>query len=53
MGLGAIALNELLGSRANAADGVKIAPGRTPWPPAREYPAKVKNVIYLFMAGGP
>ncbi len=52
VGLGAIALNQML-----AEDGVgavtkpNLAEPLAPRPP--QFPGKVKNVIYLFMAGGP
>ena len=46
LGLGSLALTDLLGRSAGAASG-PMAP-REP-----HFPAKAKNVIYLFMAGGP
>ena len=46
LGLGSLALTDLLGRTARAATS-PMAP-RQP-----HFPAKVKNVIYLFMAGGP
>ena len=52
VGLGALALSELLGKTARA-DGVNFDPAKPMAPRAAPLPAKVKNVIYLFMAGGP
>ncbi|MEI6236066.1 MAG: DUF1501 domain-containing protein, partial [Planctomycetota bacterium] len=52
VGLGAIALAELLGKTARA-DGVNINPAEPMAPRHSPLPAKVKNVIYMFMAGGP
>ena len=51
MGIGSIALHSLL----NAASGapVKIDPGNPLAPRQGHFPAKARNVIYLFMAGGP
>jgi hypothetical protein len=46
VGLGAIALNELLGGDATAATN-PLAPKQP------HFPAKAKNVIFLFMAGAP
>src|SRR4029077_9422035 len=46
LGLGSLALSALLGESATA-KGAGDVLGKTPFPP------KVKNVIYLFMAGGP
>src|SRR3954466_16224372 len=53
LGLGSIALASLLGNgRAFAAlDGTKTTSPRAPKQPHTR--AKAKNVIYLFMAGGP
>ncbi|MDB6154583.1 MAG: hypothetical protein JWL90_3036 [Chthoniobacteraceae bacterium] len=51
VGLGALALNELL-----AEDGFgnqAIDPARPMEPRAPQFPGKIKNVIFLFMAGGP
>jgi hypothetical protein len=49
MGLGAAALGHLLGPTANAA-----TPNINPLVPKQpHFPAKAKNVIYLFMAGAP
>lgn len=49
VGLGSIALAELLGNKAEAATDVNdpLATKKT------HFPAKAKSVIYLFMAGGP
>jgi uncharacterized protein (DUF1501 family) len=51
VGLGAIALAELIGAKSNAASAADplnpLAPKRPP------FPARAKRVIYLFMAGGP
>ena len=52
VGLGAIALNQLLREEGFAAS-VKIDPANPMAPRAAPLPAKAKNVIYLFMAGGP
>ncbi len=52
VGLGAIALNQLIGDKARA-EGVKLNPAEPMAARAPQFPAKVKNVIYLFMAGGP
>src|SRR5258708_31657017 len=52
-GFGAVALAALLGAQGYGAD---IAPGRDVDPMAPKpshYPAKAKNVIFLFMDGGP
>jgi uncharacterized protein (DUF1501 family) len=52
MGLGAIALGELLGRGAVAAEAAPRGVNPlAPKPP--HFPAKAKAVIYLFMAGGP
>src|SRR5438132_12259386 len=52
MGLGAIALRELLGSKAQAA--IPSAPSTNPLAPKLpHFAAKAKRVIYLFMAGAP
>ncbi|HZL35215.1 MAG TPA: DUF1501 domain-containing protein [Tepidisphaeraceae bacterium] len=51
VGLGAIALADLLGAMPSAAQGaVALNPLAAKRPP---FPAKAKRVIYLFMAGGP
>ena len=47
VGLGAIALQTLLNERAEAANTDPLAPKRP------QFPAKAKNVIFLFMAGAP
>jgi hypothetical protein len=47
VGLGAIALKTLMAESAQAATGDPLAPK----PP--QFPAKAKNVIFLFMAGAP
>src|SRR5205814_268530 len=47
VGLGAIALNALLRNSGLAAEANPLAPHRS------HYPAKAKNVIFLFMAGAP
>jgi hypothetical protein len=49
LGLGGLALSMLLGDKATA--GVPAANPFAPRPP--HYPAKVKNVIFLSMSGGP
>jgi len=57
MGLGSIALASLLGDKLFAADSALRAPSSAfpnpfaPKPP--HFPARAKNIIYLFMAGGP
>ncbi len=52
VGLGAIALNQMLSEDGYGA-GPKIDPANPMDPRTPPLPAKVKNVIYLFMAGGP
>jgi hypothetical protein len=52
VGLGAIALNQLLCSEGKAA-GIKIDPAHPMAPRPPQFPGKAKNVIFLFMAGGP
>ncbi len=52
MGFGALALTELLGESAGAA-GITIDPANPLAPRAPHFAPKAKNVIYLFMAGGP
>lgn len=48
LGLGSLALNSLLGESRAAAPAVNpLAPKKS------HFPGKAKNVIYLFMAGGP
>src|SRR3989442_105647 len=51
VGVGKIALASLLGDRLLAAEAGRSANPTAPKPP--HFPAKVKNVIYLFMAGAP
>lgn len=51
VGVGAIALNQLLAADGHAA--VKINPASPMEPRAPHYAPKAKRVIYLFMAGGP
>jgi Protein of unknown function (DUF1501) len=51
VGVGAMALNQLLGADAQAA--VKIDPANPMAPRAPHFAPKAKRVIYLFMAGGP
>jgi len=52
IGLGSIALASLLSDRRLfAADAPKLANPLAPKPP--HFPARAKNVIFLFMAGGP
>ncbi len=51
VGLGAIALNELLG--ADGLGAVQIDPANPMAVRPPQFPAKAKRVIYLFMAGGP
>ena len=43
VGIGALALNQLMGNAA----------GAVPVPQMHHFPARAKNVIFLFMAGGP
>ena len=51
MGLGALALNQFLSEDGFGA--VKIDPAAPMFPRPPQLPSRVKNVIYLFMAGGP
>src|SRR3989442_273222 len=51
VGVGKIALGSLLGGRMMSAATTKAVNPNAPKPP--HFPPKVKNVIYLFMAGGP
>lgn len=51
VGLGRIALASLLGGDSLLPGAVKPVNSMAPKPP--HFPAKVKSVIYLFMAGGP
>ncbi len=51
MGIGGVALASMMAERGlNAASAAAGAPGVTP---KGHHPAKAKNVIFLFMAGGP
>ena len=50
LGIGSIALASLLGESSSAAASALINPMA---PKPTHFPAKAKNVIYLFMAGGP
>lgn len=49
LGVGAMALGDLIGNRAAIADD----PANPLSPKSPHFPAKAKNIIYLFMAGGP
>ncbi len=51
MGIGSMALASLLNDRLLAAPNTAVANPFAPRPP--HFPAKAKNVIFLFMAGGP
>ncbi|MBI5767585.1 MAG: DUF1501 domain-containing protein [Verrucomicrobia bacterium] len=51
LGLGGIALASLLGR--SRAVGAETAPAASPRPDGRHHPARAKQIIYLFMAGGP
>ncbi len=51
VGVGKIALASMLGGRMMSAATAKAVNPNAPKPP--HFPPKVKNVIYLFMAGGP
>ena len=53
VGLGAIALHGLLGGDAKAASSAKPGLANPLAPKQPHFPAKAKNVIYLFMAGAP
>jgi hypothetical protein len=53
LGLGTLALNQMLMQDGYAAGGGLIDPARPMAPRAAPQPAKAKNVIFLFMAGGP
>ncbi len=54
MGLGSLALSSMLAQRAPAAPAANPKGVRNPLQPKpAHFPAKAKNVIYLFMAGGP
>ncbi len=50
LGIGSIALASLLGESSSASPSALINPMA---PKPTHFPAKAKNVIYLFMAGGP
>src|SRR5688500_8550484 len=51
LGLGSIALGSWLNEQMFAADAPKVANPFAPKQP--HFPARAKNIIYLFMAGGP
>jgi hypothetical protein len=51
MGLGGIALASMMGNQRLSGAPVPLADPMSPKPP--HFPARAKNVIYLFMAGGP
>src|SRR5688572_12633184 len=52
LGLGSIALGSLLGeNKLFGAEKIRLA--NPIQPKAPHYPARAKNIIYLFMAGGP
>ena len=56
MGLGGLALSSLMGSCGNSQPGynVNVDLGKNALSPrSPHFPAKVKNVIYLHMAGAP
>ncbi|MFN0053722.1 MAG: DUF1501 domain-containing protein [Planctomycetales bacterium] len=53
LGLGALALGTLLGDRGNAAGATGDRAANPFAPRDGHFPAKAKNVIFLFMAGGP
>jgi len=53
VGLGAIALNQLIREDGLAAIGPKIDPAHPMNPRVPHFAPKAKRVIYLFMAGGP
>jgi hypothetical protein len=52
VGLGALALTQMLGNDGYGRD-IKVDPLHPMAPRPPQFPAKAKNVIYLFMAGGP
>jgi hypothetical protein len=52
LGLGGIALAELLGSRAPAAPATPARPGADP-APRTHFAPRAKRIIYLFQSGGP
>lgn len=51
VGIGALALNQMIA--ADASGEIKIDPTAPMAPRQGHFPAKAKNVIFLFMAGGP
>lgn len=53
VGLGAIALSQLLDARAGAAEGKPLAPDQPLAPKSPHHAPKAKHVIYLHMAGSP
>jgi hypothetical protein len=53
VGLGALALNQLLARDGMAATPVRIDAANPLAPRKPHFPARAKRVIYLFMAGGP
>jgi hypothetical protein len=53
LGLGALALDSLIGGRAAAAPAASSAPADPFAPKPPHFPAKIKNVIFLSMSGGP
>lgn len=53
MGLGSVALASAAGGRAVGAVGADAGADHPLQPKPSHFPAKAKNVIYLFMAGGP
>jgi hypothetical protein len=53
VGVGAVALNQLLAADGHAAPSVKVDPADPMAQRKPHFPAKAKRVIYLFMAGGP
>src|SRR4051812_46436202 len=54
MGLGSLALASMMDTRVFAAGaGVPASAATNARPLGRHFPARAKNVIYLFMAGGP
>lgn len=54
MGLGAMALGSLLAGENQTAQGGEATSARDPLAPRpTHFPPKAKNIIYLFMAGGP
>ncbi|TWU25091.1 hypothetical protein Pla52o_13890 [Novipirellula galeiformis] len=53
MGVGSMALASLMADRGLAAPTAATATSNPMQPKAAHFPAKAKNVIFLFMAGGP